>query len=601
MSLVDDGLYDTTVELFSDVLENYSKFLRKEDFTLLYSIFGSSWAQQRYELLIKGDYDFDSVQFGMFMLAFGDATVEDLIKQFHSDPQCEQLLSGLCGLLGGEGFAVHEDKIFVPALEFWSTLVESMLDFTYSQPEESKAWLEGPMRYVIQAVYKCWQKMQLPPPHIFRTWDSADRIGFKDARRDVGDVLENVYLVTGIQILDIFIDFLRQSINTGNWLELEASLYCISRCADCLMNDPKGDEYLQKVFEPSLFSVLANPPTEVPVQTMKTFLTLFSDYADYFSRQTDILPAALNIAFSSIGSQPLAKSASIAIVKICSECRSILIPELNAFIQHLSETPRSSLSSNVKEAILQGIASIIQALPTDESKISPLDQLLHVVEADIQDCLRFISNEATSNSNAVEPSSNYVAAAELGHTALSCLASIAKGMQTPTDKPVNLEEKSVSHFWDSGEGSAIQQRILSMISRTYDALHSRGEIVEAACYVFRNGFVELEPGPFVFPPASVAQFLVKCGPSTPQLGIVIKTGCSLITSHRSSEPIYEVIDGLLNWVAQLLHNLGGKSTRNLNRPMAAPSGSQYFNIFIPSFLAIFSINVWSCHLLTNVL
>ena len=560
MSLLNDDLYETAVELFSDVLENYSKFLRKDDFTLLYSLFGSSWAQQKYERLINGDYDFDSVQFGLFMLAFGDATVGDLIKQVNEDPQCEQLLSALCGLLGADGFAVHEDKIFVPALEFWSTFVETMLDFSYSQPGESPSWLEGSIRHVIQAIHKCWKKMQFPPPHIFRSWDSVDRIGFKDARRDVGDLLENVYLVTGIQILNIFIDLSRLSISAGNWTELEASLYCISRCTDCLANDSGGDEYLQKVFEPSLFSVLANPQTEIPVQTMKTFLTLFSDYAAYFARHTDILPAALNIAFGSIGSQPLAKSASSAIVMLCSECRGVLIPELSSFIQHLSNTNRAALTGSVKESILQGIASIIQALPTDGSKVLPLDQLLNFVEAEVQDCLHLISSEDMPTADLPGSSNNYIAAAELGHTALSCLASIAKGMQTRTDKLVNLDEKTVSHFWNGGEGSAIQQRILSIISRIFDVLHSRGEIVEASCYVFRNGFVELEPGPFVFPLRSIAQFLVKCGPTTPQLGTVIKTACSLITSHRSDEPINEVVNALLNWVTQLLQNLCGKST-----------------------------------------
>jgi hypothetical protein len=228
MCLVDDNLYETAAELFTEVLENYSKFLRKQDFTLLYSIFGSPWAQQRYERLVQGDYDFDSVQFGLFMLAFGDATVGDLIKQVESDTQSQQLLGALCGLLGAEGFAVHEDKIFVPALEFWSTLVETMLDFTYSQSGARPSWVDGSIQYVLQAIHKCWQKLQFPPPDVFRSWDSVDRISFKDARRDLGDILENVYLLTGIQILDVFIDLSGRSINTGNWIELEASLYCIA-------------------------------------------------------------------------------------------------------------------------------------------------------------------------------------------------------------------------------------------------------------------------------------------------------------------------------------------------------------------------------------
>jgi hypothetical protein len=147
--------------------------------------------------------------------------------------------------------------------------------------------------------------------------------------------------------------------------------------------------------------------------------------------------------------------------------------------------------------------------------------------------------------------------------ALRCLASIAKGIQVPTDKPVDLEKKTTTPpFWTTGEGSVIQQRIISVIVRTYDALYFRSEIVDAACCVFQNGFVEIEPGPFVFPPITVAQFLIKSGPLTPQLGTVIKTACSLISSHRSDDRIDEVINALLNWIAQLLQNLGGKLEKN---------------------------------------
>jgi len=566
MCLVDDTLYETTVELFSDVLANYSKFLRKEDFTLLYSIFSSPWAQERYERLVKGDYDFDSLQFGLFLIAFGDATVEDLIKQADSDAQCEHVLSALCGLLGAEGYAVYEDKVFVPALEFWNTLVETMLDHTYSQLGTHPSWLAGPMRYVMQAIQKCWKKIQFPPPHEFRSWDSVDRTGFKDARRDVGDILESYYLVAGIPILDVFIDLSRQSINAGNWAELEASLYCLTRFSDCLASDKRCDEYLHKIFEPSLFAVFTNPPTEIPVQTMKTFLALFSGYPDYFQRHTDNLPSALNIAFGTISTPALAKSASNAIVKLCSDCRTVLIPELPAFLQQFSNITHASLDSNVKEGILEGIASIIQALPIERAKVAPLGQLLHFVEADVERCLSLISQQpaadlSTLNTSNIPP--NYDTALELGLMALRCLASIAKGIQVPTDKPVDLEKKTTTPpFWTTGEGSVIQQRIISVIVRTYDALYFRSEIVDAACCVFQNGFVEIEPGPFVFPPITVAQFLIKSGPLTPQLGTVIKTACSLISSHRSDDRIDEVINALLNWIAQLLQNLGGKLEKN---------------------------------------
>jgi hypothetical protein len=561
MCLPDDSLYETTVELFSDVLTNYSKFLQKDDFTLLRSIFNSPWSQERYERLVNGDFDFDSVQFGHFMLAFGDATVGDLIKHVHTDAQGQQFLSALCGLLSAEGYAVQEDKIFVPALEFWNTLVETMLDYRYSETGTHAPWLKASMEHVMLAIRKCWKKMQFPATDVFRSWDSVDRTGFKDARRDVGDIIENYYLITGIQILDVFVDLSQQSIITGNWAELEASLYCLALFADCVSSDERCDEYLHKVFDPPLLSIFSNPPTDFPVQTMKTFLSLFSGYAEYFQRHADSLPIALNIAFGAISTPVLAKSASHTIVKLCSDCRTVLVPQLGAFLQQFNNMTHASLDSNVKEGIMEGIASIIQALPDDKFKVEPLGQLLCFVEADLEQCLRLISEgpSQTATSNASDASSPYGTASELGLRTLRYLVSIAKGIQVPIDKPVDLEKKTTaSPFWTIGEGSVVQQRIISIMVKTYDALYYRSDIIDSTCHVFRCGFVEHEAGPFVFPPRFVGQFLCKAGPQTPQLGTVIKTACSLVSSYRSVDRIDELVNALLNWITELLYHLGGK-------------------------------------------
>jgi hypothetical protein len=211
MCLAEDDLYEIGVELFSDVLTNYSKFLSKEDFELLYSLFNSPWAQERYQRLVQGDYGFDSLQFGHFMIAFGDATLQDLAKNTGSNPQSQQFLSALGGLLGAEGIAVHEDKIFVPALEFWNTFVENMIDDVYTENTQHPDWFATAQVHANQMIERCFRKIQFPPTSVFSSWDSVDRVGFKDARRDFADMLQQYYLVSGMSLLDNFVDLAHNS------------------------------------------------------------------------------------------------------------------------------------------------------------------------------------------------------------------------------------------------------------------------------------------------------------------------------------------------------------------------------------------------------
>lgn len=572
MALVDESLYEIAVELISDVLANYSKFLHKEDFTLLYSLFNSPWAQERYQRLVSGDFDFDSVQFGQFMIAFGDATVQDLAQKVDTDSQCHQFLSALVGLLAAEGYAVNEDKIFVPALEFWSTFVETMIDFTYSAEEMSHpSWFLTAQAHVLQAIHNCWRKIQFPPPEEFNSWDSTDRTGFKDARRDVADFLESFYVIPGISILSVFIDLAEQSISTGNWTELEASLDCLANYPDCIWEDPQRDAYLDRIFSPALFELFLRPIAEIPSRALQTFLVLLRGYGGWFATHTENLPKALNLAFSTLDSPALAKTASQMIVDICGECRTILIPEIGAFLQQFSNMAHSSLDSHVKEATIQSIASIIQAIPDEQSQMPPLEQLLYFVEADVERCLCLItshpSTQAASNAPSANPpgvsANDYKVATEIGVTAIRCLEGVAKGLQVPHDQPVDVEKK-ISTFWIDGNGSRVQHRIISMVSRIYDALHNQGDIVEAVCYMFRAGFVE-RSGPFVFPPSFVAQFLLKADYLSPRLGLVISLACSLVSSNRSGTRVDEVIDALVKWIAHILQALGGELTTTTHK------------------------------------
>ncbi len=61
--------------------------------------------------------------------------VQELMEA--SDIHSQNFLQGLSGLLACKRYAVGEDQMFVSALEFWSTFVETMIDSTYSDSGET--------------------------------------------------------------------------------------------------------------------------------------------------------------------------------------------------------------------------------------------------------------------------------------------------------------------------------------------------------------------------------------------------------------------------------------------------------------------------------
>lgn len=561
-----DELYEVTVELFSDVLANYSRFFTEEDLKHLSHLFSTPWAQNRYQQLILGDFEFDSLQFGQFMLAFGDSTIQNLAQNSATDPQSQQFLSALCGLLRAKGYAVYEDKIFLPALEFWSTFVETMVDFLYSS-EEGEPWFLSAKAHIMQAIESCWYKIQFPPVQEFRSWDSVDRTEFKDARKEVADLLQQSYVLVGPPLFSVFVDLTLQSVNTRSWAKLEASLYCLTALSDCI-SDNECDVYLEKVFESPIFSVLVDSDTEMLPRTQQTFLMLIDEYSKYFEGHTKYLPQTLTHLFEAVESPLLAGTASKSIFSLCSSCRSSLITDVGTFLRVYEKVSQnSSVDSLTKERITGAIASVIQAIPEDELKQPPLDELLNFIEKDLRHCSHMLTLEASitpsqpgnpSNTN-VGANSSFQEALEVGLSALRCLASMGKGLQVPDDRLVDVEaKKSVPSFWISGGGNVVQQRILRIIVALCDAFPTEGDIVEAACQVFRSGFTEDEPGPFVFGLDVVVQFLLRADYHTPRLGAVLGTACSLVTSRISTSEGHGGLYSLMIWVTSLLQKLGGK-------------------------------------------
>ncbi|KPM36895.1 hypothetical protein AK830_g9668 [Neonectria ditissima] len=572
-SLTVDELYDASVELMVDLLSNCSIFLTSSHVQHLGQLFDTPWFRNRYQALVQGDFDFDSIRFGQLLLAFGDAKVEKLMHV--SDDRSRNLLSNLGGLLAAQGYPVADDKIFVPALEFWSTFAETMTDSMYSDEGAATTWVSQALSYILQAVSNAWQKVIFPPPEEFASWDSSERIGFHDARKDVVDLLQSVYSLAGPQLVVTFANLTLKALSTSSWLELEAAAFCLGGLAECVGEDARCDEALASVFTSPLFSVLRPGERAIPARVRQTCVALIEHYTEYFERNLSHLPPALNLLFVVVGEHSLTAAAAKSILRLCSSCRSHLYPEVDAFLDEYQKLIAAErLDCGASEKILCGIASVIQAIPDSPQRYSAFARLLSFIQRDVQRSLELLqSSQSITVSCFVAPACSYAASDEHPalHTALKalrCLASTGRGLQAPTEAPVDLESESASARTSDPQLAQLQEAIISIIVRLQREFSTSGEVVEIICSVLRSGFSEVDPGPFVLPPQGVTQYLTTQTQRTPRVGLLVSTACSFVSSleHDGLQIQSGMLTTVLLWVVGLL--------KQLTHPEADPELSQ---------------------------
>ena len=94
-----------------------------------------------------------------------------------------------------------------------------MIDSSYDD-DEDKSWIPTATAHVLQAIEKCWHKIQFPPGKDYNEWDSVDMTGFSDARRDVADLLQSSFTLIGHTLIEMFASLTLQSVKNHAWKEL---------------------------------------------------------------------------------------------------------------------------------------------------------------------------------------------------------------------------------------------------------------------------------------------------------------------------------------------------------------------------------------------
>ncbi|KUI65497.1 hypothetical protein VM1G_00937 [Cytospora mali] len=571
-----EELTESTMELFIDILQNYSTFLRDEHYEAIFALFESDWSRDRYMQLAAGDFDFAFTQYGIMMIAFGDAKVLALMES--TEDRSRRMLQRLCGLLNCSGILVGEDKIFVPALEFWATFVETMTDTVYEEENAAHNWLSFAMSQVMDAVSHCYRKIQLVDPSTWSEMDSNDKAGWVEARKDVADFLMAVCALKGKSTVTVFVDLLLQSLPARDWAQIEASLYCLGAISDCVGDNGECDQDLHEVFSSELFQLVGPGPAraEIPTRLLQTSLATIERYSDFFERHQQYLPAALELLFSVVGEDGLlGGSSSKSIMTLCSSCRSLLKDHVEGFLQHYHRIHSLGIDPVAEERIITGIASIIQAIAEDDRRFSYLEQLLTLLNDDTQNCLRLKSHPESANEPGMKqwletrlrvdimsqknaPSSADEASVLIAERVLRTMASMARGMQSLSEGPIDLDAEETKPPQSGNQRlHVIQNLIMTVVSHLHQTFGQSGEVIETICNIFRAGFSETEEGPFVFPPGVVIGFFTQNGSTSPRIGTTISTMCSFVSSlsNRPRAQILECLSSLLPWVLSLLKEL----------------------------------------------
>lgn len=469
-----------------------------------------------------------------------------------------------------------DDEVAPIVLEFWTFFINSIYEEAYemSEADEKPAWLPAAMSNVFLAISEFVQKIVYPPAALDKSWDNDARQTFSAFRHDVRDIFEEAYSILHETILDQFVDLSIRALETSNWTQLEAGLFCLISIHEEVPES--ADPRLQRLFALPLFTIMSTN-AEIPAVTRRIAVELVAAYDSFFLRHPELLPQVLPFLLSALSQASLAHGAAKSFESLCSECKDSLSGELGSFFQMYEQfIGYPTANEFTKSRVLGGIAAIVQAQKSDDQRLAGMKQLF-----------QYVAHDAMQAINVTRDGNDAEQGLVLALTTLKCLSSIGRAMQASDEAVIDLDsDKAPSGYWSEGPGKEIQNQIINFVNYLTQVFPADGEIIEAACNVLRVGFKETVPGPFVLPPSATINYVLKSNIQTPRLPYILETACSWISAYKASKSDEYQIESqrLLRHILTLLQSL----QHPRNDPEISESCIELLQKFINTNAAIFS-------------
>lgn len=213
--------FDTAAEFITDALINYTSFFNEGDANTLFEILTGSWGVARFQQVLAEEGEIDPAQFIRLIIAFAEANVKRLAKR-HGDFQAQTLMHMMHSMLTAPGYPVVEDEISPQTFEFWSSLVEYLLDGELIDEFEDQIHalpaIEQGKSHIFQAIQEYWRKIKIPPAEIADTWSKDSREGFTSFRKDFADLLETTYPLLHAPLFAQFVDHILSALPAHDWV-----------------------------------------------------------------------------------------------------------------------------------------------------------------------------------------------------------------------------------------------------------------------------------------------------------------------------------------------------------------------------------------------
>ncbi|KAL8974302.1 MAG: hypothetical protein Q9197_001447 [Variospora fuerteventurae] len=511
---------EVTADCLGDILNPFSAFFTPQDLDMLVHFLVSAQARDQLSLLLEGIFDPEPMAIARLLLAYGDASIQDLAKNLNN-PKVQPVMRQLMQLLQCEGYAGAADEICTPALEFWQSYTEFLIDSLYGDEAKVAQWIDDAKQYVIQAIANCWVKVRLPPEETWAGWNQDEKGDFKAFRADVKDLLQSSYTLLGTSVFDRLAQLALEALQNHAWLHLEATLFCLNALGETISDEDVVDASLSRLYSSALFPRMMDASLAIPSKTQQTAMTTIVSFTAFVERHTEFLPSMLTFLFESLKVPKLARVAAKAIFSTCDTCRKSLVSEVDAFLRQYEALLRwDGVEAMTKERVIGAIAAIVQAIPSTEHQVVDFIKLLDYVERDVEACLE------SAKVGLMEQSQEY------GICALRCLVEMGKSMQKADGAVIDLEnEASTEDAHHSSTWAASQERIVHCLHAVSASLSTDGEVIEACCQLLRTGYKESSPGPFVFSPKITESFVANSNLQTPRLENVLDTAGAMLTRH----------------------------------------------------------------------
>ncbi|KAF4234001.1 hypothetical protein CNMCM6457_004150 [Aspergillus fumigatiaffinis] len=570
------GLSKTAAQVVVEMMDWRDNIFGQDHLNAVLAFIISDLGTAHIKSILDGDFEAENMTFLELLLAFSTLKQREILTQ-PLNPQYNQILTLLHALLKAPGYAAVDDLASPLAIEWWTEVADDFQEIIADSEDQSN--FEPAKQNLARAALDCFEKLKYPTPEELQEWRDDDRSEFGSFRRDACDFILAVYPILGVDLVRVFQERTRTSLAERDWTTFEAAIFCIAQLSEAVDDNQHADDCLNAIFFCDEFAHLCRGEgISIPDKARQTLVDMLGRYQSYFERTHALLPLVLTFLFASLDVASCAPAASKSISHLCRSCRNALTSQLPAFLDLFDQfRHKATATVMTMEKVLEGIAAIIQALPTDEDKAQVLERILDYLRQQAivarDEAARDLSDAAYSRSLLV----------------LRCIASIGKGLRT--DNEIVLESNDNgngdSHsltFWNSGRGANAQSLIIQSMQLLMTEVPRDASTIEAACDILKAGFTE-RAGPYVFPPMVTVSFVKSIPLGSAGTDMVMGTASAFLASHGAHpEHIREETVALIVHVYESICRM--QEVPGFYDPEVANSGIDFLTLLVPKYHSV---------------